>query len=190
MGLETERLILREWRDSDLEPFAALNADPEVMEFFPKLMTGDETAAMIERFRARHAADGFCFWATQEKQTGNFIGFVGLGRPLFEANFMPCVEIGWRLARPYWGRGYAPEAAIAALQDGFENHKLDEIVDFTAALNAKSIRVMEKISMWRDSNDDFMHPNIADGHRLKPHVLYRMTKENWLGLERSCDRQL
>lgn len=188
MGLETERLILREWRDSDLEPFAALNADPEVMEFFPKLMTGDETAAMVERFKARLAADGFCFWATEERQTGNFIGFVGLGRPVFDANFMPCVEIGWRLARPYWGRGYAPEAAIAALRDGFENHKLDEIVAFTASLNAKSIRVMEKISMCRDPHDDFLHPNVADGHRLQPHVLYRMTNEHWRRLGSSCDR--
>jgi RimJ/RimL family protein N-acetyltransferase len=179
MGLKTKRLILREWKDSDLEPFAALNSDPEVMEFFPKTMTLDETAAMIDRIKARHAEDGFCLWATEEKETGDFIGFVGLGRPLFEAKFMPCVEIGWRLARSYWGKGYAPEAAIEVLRDGFENYGLDEIVSFTAALNSKSIRVMEKISMCRNPDDDFDHPNVPDGHHLKPHVLYRITQRDW-----------
>lgn len=179
MQLETSRLILRPWKDSDLEPFAALNADPDVMEFFPKLMTLEETAAMVERVNARYEADSFCFWAAEEKETGNFIGFIGLGRPSFEAHFMPCVEIGWRLARPYWGKGYAPEGAKEVLRDGFERANLDEIVAFTAALNAKSIRVMEKISMHRDPKDDFLHPVLEDGHHLKPHVLYRITRAEW-----------
>ena len=156
-----------------------MNADPEVMEYFPKALTRAETASMIERFKARYLADGFCFWAVEEKETANFIGFTGLGRPTFEACFMPCVEIGWRLARPFWGKGYAPEAAVASLRDGFENHHLEEIVAFTAACNSKSIRVMEKISMRRNASDDFMHPNVEDGHYLKPHVLYRMTREDW-----------
>jgi RimJ/RimL family protein N-acetyltransferase len=177
--LETPRLILRPWKDSDLEPFAALNADPDVMEFFPKLMTLEETSAMVERFQARYNADQFCFWAAEEKETGNFIGFIGLGRPSFEAHFMPCVEIGWRLARPYWGKGYAPEGAKEVLRDGFERSNLDEIVAITAALNSKSIRVMEKISMHRDLADDFLHPALEDGHHLKPHVLYRTTQEEW-----------
>jgi RimJ/RimL family protein N-acetyltransferase len=183
MTIETKRLILREWKDSDFEPFAALNADPEVMEFFPKTMTHDETAAMIQRTKARYAEDGFCLWATEEKETADFIGFIGLARPNFEAKFTPCVEIGWRLARRFWGKGYAPEGALAVLQDGFENHGLDEIVSFTAEINLKSIRVMEKISMWRDQENDFMHPNVADGHRLKPHVLYRMTRKDWQHLK-------
>ena len=179
MTLETKRLILRPWKDSDLEPFAAMNADPEVMEYFPKLMTLDETAAMIERIKARYAENGICLWAAEEKETNNFIGFIGLAKPNFDAKFMPCVEIGWRLARKYWGKGYAPEGALAALQDGFERHNLDEIVSFTAAVNLKSIRVMEKISMRRDSENDFMHPNVAEGHHLKPHVLYRITRHQW-----------
>ncbi|MBA3856168.1 MAG: N-acetyltransferase [Cyanobacteria bacterium PR.3.49] len=177
--LETERLILRPWIESDVEPFAALNADKEVMEYFPKLMTREETEAMVARVKARYAEDGFCFWATEEKKSGEFIGFVGLGRPSFEAHFIPCVEIGWRLARPYWGKGYAPEAAKEVLRDGFERCRLQEIVALTAVLNAKSRRVMEKISMHRDPTDDFMHPALDDGHPLKPHVLYRLSSKDW-----------
>lgn len=179
MELETPRLILRPWKDSDLEPFAAMNADPRVMEFFPKLMTRDETAAMVERVKNRYAEDGFCFWAADEKATGNFIGFIGLGRPSFEAKFMPCVEIGWRLAPQYWGKGYAPEGAEEVVRDAFERFNLDEIVAFTAALNSKSIRVMEKISMRRDQDNDFLHPALEDGHHLKPHVLYRISQKEW-----------
>lgn len=179
MQLETKRLILRPWKDSDLEPFAALNADPDVMEFFPKLMTLEETAAMVDRVKARYDADGFCFWAADEKETGEFIGFIGLGRPSFEAHFIPCVEIGWRLARKYWGKGYAPEGAKEVLRDGFERFNLDEIVALTAVLNLKSRRVMEKISMHRDPADDFMHPALEDGHHIKPHVLYRITQNEW-----------
>ncbi len=179
MQLETPRLILRPWKDSDLEPMAALNADSQVMEFFPNVMTREETAAMIERIKARYASDGFCFWAADEKETGNFIGFIGLGRPSIEAHFIPCVEIGWRLAHAYWGKGYAPEGAQAVLKDGFERINLDEIVAMTSAINAKSIRVMEKISMHRDAKDDFMHPIFEDGHHLKPHVLYRITEKEW-----------
>ena len=177
--LETERLILRPWIDSDVEPFAALNADKDVMEFFPKLMTREETEAMVARVKARYAEDSFCFWATQEKKSGDFIGFVGLGRPSFEAQFIPCVEIGWRLARRYWGNGYAPEAAKEVLRDGFERGKLQEIVALTAVLNTKSRRVMEKLSMHRDPQDDFLHPALEDGHHLKPHVLYRLSSDDW-----------
>lgn len=177
--LETERLILRPWIDTDLEPFAALNADKDVMEFFPKLMTREETESMVERVRARYAEDRFCFWATEERKSGDFIGFVGLGRPSFDAHFIPCVEIGWRLARPYWGKGYAPEAAEAVLRDGFERCNLQEIVALTAVLNNKSRRVMEKLSMNRNPDDDFLHPALADGHHLKPHVLYRLTSDDW-----------
>jgi RimJ/RimL family protein N-acetyltransferase len=177
--LETERLILRPWKDADLDAFARLNADSEVMEYFPKLMSREETEAMVARIKARYAEDGFCLWATEEKHSGEFIGFVGLGRPSFEAHFIPCVEIGWRLARPYWGKGYAPEAAKEVLRDGFERCGLQEIVAFTAGTNSKSRRVMEKISMHRDPKDDFMHPALDDGHHLKPHVLYRLSLKDW-----------
>lgn len=179
MKLETTRLILREWQESDLEPFAAMNADDRVMEFFPSKLTRDETLSMVERIKARFAADQFCFWAVEEKATNEFVGFVGLGRPHFEAKFMPCVEIGWRLAYGYWGKGYAPEAAREALRDGFERFSLPEIVAFTAAINQKSIRVMEKIAMKRNVEDDFMHPFVEENHPLKPHVLYRISQSDW-----------
>ncbi len=179
MKIETDRLILRQWQDSDVEPFAALNADPDVMKFFPKLMALEETTAMVERIKARYDSDTFCFWAAEEKETCNFIGFIGLGRPTFEAYFIPCVEIGWRLAKAYWGKGYAPEGAKEVLRDGFERTNLEEIVALTAVLNSKSIRVMEKISMHRDTVDDFLHPVLEDGHHLKPHVLYRITQKEW-----------
>lgn len=180
LRLETERLILREWKDSDLEPFAAMNADPKVMEYFPKLYNRDETAGMIERIMARYAESGICLWATEEKSSGNFIGFIGLARPTFDEHFTPCVEIGWRLAHSVWGKGYAPEGAREALRDGFERLDLDEIVAMTAFPNLRSMRVMEKINMHRDTKDDFMHPMLEDGHELKPHVLYRLLRSEWL----------
>lgn len=179
MQLETPRLILRAWRDTDTEPFAELNADPAVMEFFPKMLTRQETVEMIERIKGRFDEEGFGLYATELKETGEFIGFIGLIRPRIEAHFTPCVEIGWRIARRFWGKGYAPEGAAEALRSGFTDAKLDEIVSMTSKVNAKSIRVMEKLRMTRDPNDDFMHPAIDDGHPLKPHVLYRLSQSAW-----------
>lgn len=178
---------MRPWKDSDIEPFAKLNSDPVVMEHFPKMLTYDESASMVERLRARYESDGFCLWATEEIDTGNFIGFVGLACPNFEASFTPCVEIGWRLAKEYWGKGYAPEAAEASLRDGFERCNLEEIIAITATSNLKSMRVMEKIRMKRDCENDFLHPNIADGHPLKPHVLYRISKIDWKQSQNKTD---
>jgi RimJ/RimL family protein N-acetyltransferase len=174
--LESERLLLREWRDEDREPFARMNADPRVMEFFPATLTAAETDAMLERVHAHLARHGFGWWAAELKETGAFIGFIGLAVPYFEAHFTPCVEIGWRLSPEYWGRGLATEGAQAALRYGFEQLGLREIVSFTSTQNVRSRRVMEKLGMTHDPADGFDHPRIAQGHPLRRHVLYRRYK--------------
>jgi len=176
MALETERLLLREWRDADREPFARMNADPRVMEFFPGTLTPEESNFMIERGRQHFARHGFGWWAAELRATGQFIGFVGLGVPSFEAHFTPCVEIGWRLIPAYWNRGLATEGARESLRYGFEELGLREIVAFTATANTRSRRVMEKLGMRHDPADDFEHPRIAEGHPLRRHVLYRKAK--------------
>lgn len=171
--LETERLRLRNWTDEDREPLARMNADPRVMEFFPATLTREETDDMFERVRAHFARHGFGFWAAELRETGAYIGFVGLAVPAFEAHFTPCVEIGWRLAAEHWNRGLATEAAREALRYGFEDLGLREIVSFTTTANVRSRRVMEKLGMRHDPADDFDHPSIAAGHPLRRHVLYR-----------------
>ncbi len=177
--LRTPRLVLRRWEERDIEPFAALNADPEVMQFFPYTLTMEQTISMVDRIEAQFESAGFSLWALEVETTGEFIGFVGLSRPSFQAPFTPCVEIGWRLAKEHWGRGYAPEAAREVLRDGFERIGLLEILSFTAAINEKSVRVMEKVRMTRNPLDDFLHPMVEDGHRLQEHVLYRLARSNW-----------
>jgi RimJ/RimL family protein N-acetyltransferase len=177
--LRTERLYLRPWRPGDREPFARLNADPRVLEYFPSLMTREESDAFVDRVDAHFAEHGFGLWAVEVPGVAEFIGFVGLWHPAYEAHFTPCVEIGWRLAYDHWGRGYAPEAARASLGFGFETVGLDEIVSLTAPANLRSRRVMEKIGMTRNEADDFDHPRVADGHALKRHVLYRLKRSDW-----------
>ncbi|HEY9712034.1 MAG TPA: GNAT family N-acetyltransferase [Chroococcales cyanobacterium] len=179
MQLTTARLLLRPWKPSDQEPFAELNADSRVMEFFPRRLTAKETSDFIARIQLGFEECGFGLWAAELAKTGEFIGFIGLWSPRFEAHFTPCVEIGWRLAHQYWGQGYAPEGAKEALRAGFEDFGLKEIVSMTATLNERSMRVMEKIGMTRNQADDFLHPVLEDGDRLKPHVLYRLSKEDW-----------
>jgi RimJ/RimL family protein N-acetyltransferase len=171
--LRTERLLLRQWRDEDLEPFAALNADPIVMEHFPSTMTRERSDAWAEMCRQKIDERGWGIWAVEVVETGAFIGFVGLNEPLFDAHFTPAVEVGWRLARHAWGKGYATEAARAALDYAFDEVGLDEVVSFTAPENLRSQRVMQKLGMTRDPVDDFDHPNLPEGHRLRRHVLYR-----------------
>jgi RimJ/RimL family protein N-acetyltransferase len=171
--IETERLRLRTWRDEDVAPFAALNGDQTAMRFMPSVMTADETRAMVERIRAHFDAHGFGLWAVEVPGVAPFIGFVGLQRPTFEAHFTPCVEIGWRLLPAYWGKGYATEAAAAALRFGFEDLNLDQIVSLTVLANKPSWSVMERIGMTRDPADDFDHPRLAKGHPLRRHILYR-----------------
>lgn len=172
--LQTPRLLLRRWRQDDRDPFAALNADPEVMRFFAQPLTRTESDAFIDAIDAAFERNGFGFWAVEVKESATFIGFVGLSAPSFQAHFMPCVEIGWRLAAPFWNRGYATEGAKAALAFGFDVLNLDQVVAFTAVDNAPSRRVMEKLAMTRDPADDFDHPRIPEGHPLRRHVLYRM----------------
>ena len=177
--IETERLILREWRPEDLPFFAAINQDPKVMECLLKPLTEVETAAMIEKIQRHFKEHGFGPFACILKQTSNCIGFVGLFVPEFTAHFTPCVEIGWRLSSQVWDKGYATEAARAVLRVGFEQFGLKEIVSFTVPANQRSIRVMEKIGMRRDLNGDFNHPKVPDDHPLKMHVLYRITKADY-----------
>ena len=176
--LETPRLLLRQWREADREPYAALNADPAVMEFFPGLQSRAESDRSIDAWRGQLEARGWSNWAVEERGGGAFIGFIGLSVPVRQLPFTPCVEIGWRLARAHWGRGYASEGARAALAFGFERLALDEIVSFTALLNTRSRAVMERIGM-RDANEDFEHPALPPGHRLRPHCLYRMSRGDW-----------
>jgi RimJ/RimL family protein N-acetyltransferase len=177
--LTTDRLLLRQWRDSDREPFAALNADPAVMEHFPALQTREQSDALIDRNIPDLDDRGWGLWALEVKDTGEFIGFTGLNVPTFEAPFLPGVEIGWRLAKGAWGNGYATEAARAALAYGFGPAGLDEIVSFTATTNLPSQRVMQRIGMVHDEAGDFDHPRIEEGHRLRRHVLYRINRAQW-----------
>ncbi|MBM3797973.1 MAG: GNAT family N-acetyltransferase [Acidobacteria bacterium] len=171
--LETPRLLLRDWRAADVAPFAALYADPEVMRYFPALLSAAETEAMLERNRLHFARHGFGFWAAEAKETGELAGFIGLGIPSFEAHFTPCVEIRWRLAPRFWNRGLATEGAAALLGWAAEVLRLEEVVAFTAVENRASRRVMEKLGMTRDEADDFDHPRVPAGHPLQRHVLYR-----------------
>lgn len=177
--LQSERLHLRQWRDADLEPFAAMNADPEVMRYFPAPLTRAESDALVQRIETGFDTVGFGLWALEIRETGAFIGFTGLIWQTFPAHFTPAVEIGWRLAASAWGMGYATEAARAALAYGFGAGDLDEVVSMTAHLNLPSQAVMRRIGMTRNPADDFDHPKVAEGNPLRPHVLYRLTKDQW-----------
>jgi len=177
--LWTERLHLRRWTDADLVPFAALNADPVAMEYFPSTLTTEQTATFIERAEQGFEARGFGWWAVETRAARSFIGFVGLSRVGPEFPFGPAVETGWRLARPAWGHGYATEAATAALAFGFSDLGLGEVVAFTAAGNRRSRAVMGRLGMTRDPSDDFGHPRLDEGHPLRPHVLYRLDRPTW-----------
>ena len=174
--LQTERLRLREWHDADREPFAAINADPEVARYLGGVRTRAESDALVDRFLEHWQANGFGLWAIERAEDGLFLGFTGLSRPTFEAHFTPAVEVGWRFARDAWGHGYATEAARAALAFGFEVIRLDEIVSFTVPANERSRRVMERLGMHRDPADDFDHPRLTPGDPLRRHVLYRLQR--------------
>ena len=174
--IQTSRLILRQWRAADREPFAEMRADPEVMEFFPSLLSRAESDDSADRAEAALANRGFGFWAVEIPGEADFAGFIGLTVPWFEAHFTPCVEVGWRLTRRCWGRGYATEGARAALDFGFEHLGLSEIVSYAVVSNTRSIRVMERIGMRFSA--EFDHPGFAEGHRLRRHVLYRRSPDN------------
>jgi RimJ/RimL family protein N-acetyltransferase len=173
--LGTERLLLRQWREEDLEPFAALSADPEVMRYFPSTQTREQSDALARDFAHRIEQQGWGFWAVEVRGGPAFIGFVGLNRPSFDAHFTPALETGWRLAREHWDHGYATEAARAAVRFGFGELEVGEIVAFTAPANARSRRVMERLGMKHDPSDDFDHPRVPPGP-IQRHVLYRLAR--------------
>jgi 3-dehydroquinate dehydratase / shikimate dehydrogenase len=177
--VRSERLLLRPWRDADREPFAEMNADPPVVEHLPGALTREQSDALLVRLRAHFDEHGYGLRAVEVPGVASFIGFIGLAVVTFEAPFTPCVEIGWRLAFPFWGKGYATEGARASLAYGFESLGLSEIVSFTTAANVRSWKVMEKLGMKRDPAEDFDHPRIPEGHRLRRHVLYRLPRAEW-----------
>ncbi|CEE92357.1 conserved hypothetical protein [Xenorhabdus nematophila str. Anatoliense] len=176
--LETERLWLRTWQEEDREPFFRLNSNPEVMAFFPDTLTKEQSNALVDIIIQRfETQDGWGLWVVELKQSGEFIGFVGLNVPNTAFPFSPCVEIGWRLDKPFWGKGYACEAARRVFDFAFTEIGLEEVVAFTTVSNYRSERVMKKLGMIRDEKT-FLHPALAEDHPLREHVLYR--------LQRSC----
>ena len=179
--LATARLRLRAFRDADRLPFAALNADPDVMEHFPSRLTREESDGLVDRIAARWNEDGHGLWAVERTADGAFLGFTGVAR----LAWLPTPEIGWRFARFAWGQGHATEAARAARDWGFGPRALAAIVSITTVGNVRSQAVMRRIGMTRDPADDFLHPNLPEGHPLRPHVLYRLSRADW---ERLPDR--
>jgi RimJ/RimL family protein N-acetyltransferase len=173
--LGTRRLILRPWREADLEPFADLNADPDVMRYFPQPLSREESDRLANRIREKFASQGWGWWAVEVRVGSPFIGFVGLNIPEYadELPFTPAFEVGWRLAKAHWRRGYAREAALECLRFAFGDLGRDEVVSFTAIENLPSQAVMQSIGMTRDPTGDFDHPMLPPGHRLSRHVLYR-----------------
>jgi len=184
--LETPRLRLRAWRDGDLDALVELCSDPLVMRYFPELLSRDECAAAMARSRIHFARFGFGFWALELKSDGRFIGMAGLAWSRLQLPFCPAVEIGWRLAHEHWGQGFAREAAEASLACGFERLQLREVVAYTAAINEPSLGVMQALGMRHEPADDFDHPMIPEGHPLRPHSLYRITRDDWVALRRNA----
>jgi ribosomal-protein-alanine N-acetyltransferase len=171
--IRTRRLQLRRWQERDRDPFAELNADPEVMEYFPATLSKGQSDELVDRIELDFDRHGFGLWALELLETGEFVGFAGLAVPQFEAHFTPAVEVGWRLSRSAWGRGYATEAGEAAIDFGFERAGLVEIVSFTSVGNHRSRAVMERLGMTRDPAEDFDHPALPTNDPLRRHVLYR-----------------
>ena len=181
--IRTERLLMRRWRPEDLGPFADMNADPRVMEYFPAVLEQEDSDALAARADAHLADQGWGLWALEVAaggDRGSFVGFTGLAVPSWEAAFTPCVEVGWRLPRWAWGRGYASEAARSALRVAFVDLHLEEVLSFTAMSNERSQAVMRRIGMTRDLEGDFDHPNLPLGHPLSRHALFRLSSADWL----------
>jgi RimJ/RimL family protein N-acetyltransferase len=183
--LTTTRLILRPWQESDHASFSAMAADPEVMAHLLPLTSPQAITGWIHRQQTHLAENGFCLWAMASKESGELMGAAGLMRISYKAHFSPAVEVGWRLARRFWGKGYAPEAAGAALQFGFEHMGLTEIVANTVPSNHNSRRVMEKLGMSNDPADDFDHPLVPEGNPLRRQMLYRLPRRDWSVQRRS-----
>ncbi len=176
--IDTDRLRLRQWCAADREPFAALNADPRVMEFFPARLSRAESDAMADRCESLIAEHGWGLWAVETRNGREFIGSVGLHRTAPELPFSPSIEISWRLAAQHWGKGYATEAARGALRVGFAQLGFHEIVAFAVPGNSRSRAVMERIGM-RNTGETFEHPNVPLGSVLRTHCLCRLTREQW-----------
>ena len=177
--MRTVRLVLRHWQNSDRLPFARLNADAQVMEFLPSILSEQESNSLVDRIEAHFQEHGFALYAAEIRSDRRFIGFIGLSVPTFHAAFTPCVEVGWRLAREYWGQGIATEGAQEIVRYAFEELQLEELVSFTVPANARSLGVMKKLGMTYDPKDDFDHPRLPAGHRLQRHVLYRLSPSAW-----------
>lgn len=181
--LEIERLFLRTFQEEDVESLIAINQDPKVMQFFPSIPTREETIAFIDSIISHQEEKNFSLYAAEIKNTGEMIGFVGLFTATFEAHFTPAIEIGWRISSKHWNQGYATEAAKAVLDYAFKTLGLDEIVSFTSTLNKPSIRVMRKIGLHTNSEDDFDNPKVPSGSPLVEHVLYRLKRSEYLLLQ-------
>jgi len=175
----TSRLTIRAWQQEDRPLFARMNADPAVMEFLPHVLSRQESDAMVDRFVDEHNTRGFCPWAVEETASGSFIGFVGLHEVSDSLPFSPAVEVGWRLGRPFWGCGYATEAASSSLSHGFGVLGITDVVSMTSVMNGRSRAVMERLGMHTEPGEDFEHPRLALGHHLRPHVLYRLSASEW-----------
>ena len=176
--IETQRLLMRQWNESDLKPFAEMNSDKEVMEYFPGVLTEKESNELATRIIHLINKRGWGLWAIELKKQNIFIGFVGLHKPEIELPFAPCTEIGWRLSKHHWGHGDATEAAKASLKFGFQTLRLDEIVSFTSIVNKRSQSVMKKLNMV-NTGSNFQHPSIPSGSHLKEHVLFKINKKQW-----------
>jgi ribosomal-protein-alanine N-acetyltransferase len=184
--LQTGRLLLRQWRDSDRAAFAELNDDTEVMQYFPSRLSRAESDAFADRLAGAIETNGWGLWAVERRDTGEFIGFTGLQVPTYDFPFMPVVEVGWRLARPAWGRGFATEAAVASLDYGFEELDLDEIVAMTSEPNMRSRAVMDRLGMVHDPAEDFDHPAYELSDPLRRHLLYRLGRDTWRDADRAA----
>jgi RimJ/RimL family protein N-acetyltransferase len=178
-SIRTDRLLLRAWRGDDRGPFARMNADARVSRYLVGPITASDSDELIERVETCWRDRGYGLWAAERRDTGCFIGYVGLWPAVFDAHFTPAVEVGWRLAPEHWGRGFATEGGRAALRYGYDVLGLDEVVSFTAAGNMRSWRVMERLGMRRDHDGDFEHPAVPPGDPARPHVLYRLSRDAW-----------
>ena len=173
LGLETKRLILRQWIYEDFEAFAKLNSDLKVMEYFPSILTKKQSYTIANNLKLLIFKQGWGIWVLQEKKSGKFVGTLGLYEPIDNLPFVPCVEISWKLSYEYWGKGYASEASKEVLKFAFDVLKLDEVISFTAAINKRSISLMKRLGM-KNTCKNFKHPALTKEDRLSEHVLYKI----------------
>ena len=177
--IESNRLYFRQWKEEDKEFFFKLNSDPEVMKYFPQALSKNESDAFVEKVKFQINKRGWWFFAVEIKNTSEFIGFIGLSNTAFEAPFTPCTEIGWRFHRNFWKKGYATEGAKTVLDFAFRKIGKESIVSYTSKLNFPAIAVMKRIGMVEDPSYSFDHPKIPKGHPLRPHILYRLSKDQF-----------